>query len=107
VWGASAEHAALPFARTVSADARSFASSLSLPYCGANAGFEAATWLEDASTVASLALIPLRHGSSTDAFGLLVLGSPDPTRFAADMGTEFLMRIGEVSSAGLSRLIRA
>ncbi len=106
VWGASAEHAALPFARTVSADARSFASSLSLPYCGANAGFEAATWLEDASTVASLALIPLRHGSSTDAFGLLVLGSPDPTRFAADMGTEFLMRIGEVSSAGLSRLIR-
>ena len=35
-----------------------------------------------------------------------VLGSPDPTRFAADMGTEFLMRIGEVSSAGLSRLIR-
>jgi uncharacterized protein YigA (DUF484 family) len=85
----------------------SFASSLSLPYCGANAGFEAATWLEDASTVASLALIPLRHGSSTDAFGLLVLGSPDPTRFSADMGTEFLMRIGEISSAGLSRLIRA
>ena len=107
VWGAAAEHAALPFAREVSADARSFASSLSLPYCGANAGFEAATWLEDPSTIASLALIPLRHGSSTDAFGLLVLGSPDPTRFAADMGTEFLMRIGEISSAGLSRLTRA
>ena len=107
VWGAAAEHAALPFAREVSADARSFASSLSLPYCGANAGFEAATWLEDPSTIASLALIPLRHGSSTDAFGLLVLGSPDPTRFAADMGTDFLMRIGEISSAGLSRLTRA
>ncbi|OYY62741.1 MAG: hypothetical protein B7Y51_08045 [Burkholderiales bacterium 28-67-8] len=107
VWGAAAEHAALPFAREVSADARSFASSLSLPYCGANAGFEAATWLDDPSTIASLALIPLRHGSSTDAFGLLVLGSPDPTRFAADMGTEFLMRIGEISSAGLSRLTRA
>jgi len=107
VWGAAAEHAALPFAREVSSDARSFASSLSLPYCGANAGFEAATWLEDPSTIASLALIPLRHGSSTDAFGLLVLGSPDPTRFAADMGTDFLMRIGEISSAGLSRLIRA
>lgn len=107
VWGAAAEHAALPFAREVSADARSFASSLSLPYCGANAGFEAATWLDDPSTIASLALIPLRHGSSTDAFGLLVLGSPDPTRFAADMGTDFLMRIGEISSAGLSRLTRA
>jgi uncharacterized protein YigA (DUF484 family) len=107
VWGAAAEHAALPFAREVSADACSFASSLSLPYCGANAGFEAATWLDDPSTIASLALIPLRHGSSTDAFGLLVLGSPDPTRFAADMGTDFLMRIGEISSAGLSRLTRA
>lgn len=114
VWGAAAEHAALPvaheqareFAREVSADAKSFASSLTLPYCGANSGFEAAGWLEDAGTVASLALIPLRHGATTDAFGLLVLGSPDPTRFAADMGTEFLMRIGEIASAGLSRLIR-
>lgn len=114
VWGAAAEHVALPvaheqareFAREVSADAKSFASSLTLPYCGANSGFEAAGWLEDAGTVASLALIPLRHGATTDAFGLLVLGSPDPTRFAADMGTEFLMRIGEIASAGLSRLIR-
>jgi uncharacterized protein YigA (DUF484 family) len=34
-----------------------------------------------------------------------VLGSPDPTRYAADMGTEFLMRIGEVTSAALSRLL--
>ena len=106
VWGAAAEHAALPFAREVSADAKSFASSLTLPYCGANSGFEAAGWLEDAGTVASLALIPLRHGATTEAFGLLILGSPDPTRFAADMGTEFLMRIGEIASASLSRLIR-
>ena len=71
--------------------------------------FYAATasgWPVRRALIASLALIPLRHGSSTEAFGLLVLGSPDPTRFAADMGTEFLMRIGEVSSAGLSRLIR-
>ncbi len=115
VWGAAPEHAGLPaahetareFAREVSADAKSFASSLTLPYCGVNSGFEAAGWLEDAATVTSLALIPLRHGASTDAFGLLVLGSPDATRFAADMGTEFLMRIGEIASASLSRLIRA
>jgi uncharacterized protein YigA (DUF484 family) len=111
VWGAAAEQsvssADREFAREVSSDAKSFASSLTLPYCGANVGFEAAGWLEDANTVASLALIPLRHGATTDAFGLLVLGSPDATRFAADMGTEFLMRIGEIASAGLSRLIRA
>lgn len=111
VWGLAADKTSAPaereFAREVSADAKSFASSLTLPYCGANAGFEAAGWLEDASVVASLAMIPLRHGATTDAFGLLVLGSPDATRFAADMGTEFLMRIGEIASAGLSRLIRA
>ena len=55
--------------------------------------------------MASIALIPLRHGATTQAFGMLVLGSPDPTRYQADMGTEFLMRIGEIASAGLSRLL--
>ena len=39
------------------------------------------------------------------AFGLLVLGSPDPTRYSADMGTDFLVRIGEVAGAALSRLV--
>jgi uncharacterized protein len=59
--------------------------------------------------VASLSMIPLRHGGaeSTVAFGLLVLGSPDPTRYSADMGTEFLARLGEVASAGLTRLLPA
>ena len=68
-----------------------------------NSGFEAVRWLDDPSTVMSVALIPMRQGDS--AFGLLVLGSPDPTRYTADMGTEFLMRIGELASAGLSRLL--
>ena len=105
VWGAAPAFAALPFAQSVGEDVKSFAASLSLPYCGVNSGFEAVGWLEDAPTIASLALIPLRHGAGVDAFGLLVLGSPDPTRYSADMGTEFLMRIGEVASAGLSRLL--
>jgi uncharacterized protein len=35
----------------------------------------------------------------------LVVGSPDPTRYSADMGTDFLQRIGEIASAGLSRLL--
>ena len=39
------------------------------------------------------------------AFGLLVLASPDPTRYSADMGTEFLARIGEIASAALTRLL--
>lgn len=107
VWGAAPAFASLPFAKEVSADAKSFASSLALPYCGVNAGFEAAQWLEDPAAVMSVALIPLRHGAGNDAFGMLVLASPDPTRYSADMGTEFLMRIGEIASAGLSRLLPA
>jgi uncharacterized protein len=105
LWNVDAEHAGLPVAQGASSDIRSFAESLTAPYCGANAGFEAATWLEDSSTVASLAMIALHHGGS--AVGLLVLGSPDPTRYGADMGTEFLSRVGEIASAGVSRLFHA
>ncbi len=85
-----------------SEDVRSFAASLTLPYCGVNAGFEAARWLDEPASVMSLAMIPLRQGDT--CFGLLVLGSPDPTRYAADLGTDFLMRIGEMASAALARL---
>ncbi len=106
LWGLNAEHHGADYTAAASDDVKSLAASLTLPYCGVNAGFEASEWLDDASTVASIAMIPLRSGldDQADAFGLLVLGSPDPTRYAVDMGTEFLMRIGEVSSAALSRL---
>jgi uncharacterized protein len=107
LWGADARFEGEAFTSAVTEDVKSFAASLALPYCGVNAGFEAVHWLDDASTVMSLAMIPLRHGNAAGvdgAFGLLVLGSPDPTRYSAEMGTEFLMRIGEVASAGLSRL---
>ena len=104
LWGVAREHEAAEFAASVSPDVRSFASSLSQPYCGVNSGFEAAQWFDDPAGVTSLALIPLRDNDSTPAFGLLVLGSPDPTRYSADMGTEFLVRIGEIASAGLYRL---
>jgi uncharacterized protein YigA (DUF484 family) len=107
VWGGAEAFAALGFARGVGDDARTFASSLATPYCGANTGFEAVQWLEAPTQALSIALIPLRHESLTGAFGLLVLASPDPTRYTADMGTEFLARIGEVASAALSRLLPA
>lgn len=100
LWGVDAAHA-----QAASADVKSFANSLTAPYCGVNAGFEAAQWLGDEpGSTMSLAMIPLRTAAGDDAFGLLVLGSPDPTRYSAEMGTEFLARIGEVSAAALSRL---
>ena len=109
VWGAALEHADEAFAAPVSDDAKSFAASLTLPYCGANTGFEAAGWLEDSASVTSLAMIPLRTLGAVagpgGTFGLLVLGSPDPTRYAPDMGIDFLQRIGETASAALSRLL--
>ena len=38
------------------------------------------------------------------AFGLMVLASPDSQRFHAGMGTDFLERMAELGSAALSRL---
>lgn len=93
----------LPCAQAVSDDARSFAGSLTMPYCGVNAGFEASRWLDDGNSMASVALLPLHHGES--CFGLLVLGSPDPTRYTADMGVDFLVQVAEIASAALSRLL--
>ena len=104
VWGVSAEFADQAFARGASDDAQAFATSLSQPYCGPNPGLEAALWLDDPAAANSLALIPLRAGAAPEAFGLLVLASSDPQRFTADMGTDFLERIGELASAALARL---
>jgi uncharacterized protein len=111
IWGAAAAFASLDFARPVGDDIKSFASSLTLPYCGVNSGFEASQWLEEPTAARSMALIPLRADSAdatvTSAFGMLVLASPDQTRYTADMGTEFLVRIGEIASAALSRVLPA
>ena len=110
VWDVAPAYAGEDFARGVSEDARTFASSLTQPYCGVNSGFEAVDWLEDRTMAMSVALIPLREGSVqtvSPAFGMLVLASPDPQRFTAGMGTDFLERIAEMAAASLSRLRHA
>ena len=107
VWGVAPQHQSAAFASGVSEDTRAFAASLTMPFCGPNLGFEATAWLPQPEVVQSMALLPLREGtidSTTPAFGLLVLGSPDPQRFDATMGTEFLSRMAELASAALARL---
>ena len=107
LWDVAADYAAEPYAQGVSEDLKSFASSLTEPFCGLNTGFESVNWLETPAAITSLALIPLRmgpSGSSAPAFGLLVLASGDAQRFTSGMGTDFLARIGELASAALSRL---
>jgi len=109
VWEVAAPYIDADFTQGASEDARAFASSLTMPFCGPNLGFEPAAWLanEAGEPAQSLALLPLREGaidSATPAFGLLVLGSQDPHRFDATMGTEFLSRMAELASAALLRL---
>ena len=104
LWDVAEVYANEPFAQGASEDIRSLASSLTVPYCGVNAGFDAVKWLEDPDNVASLSLIPLRNGATSPAFGMLVLASPDSQRYQAGMATDFLERIAELASASLSRV---
>lgn len=106
LWGVDAAVAPAAFVLEEPAAVRRFAESLTLPLCGLNTGeVEAVRWMEP--PVLSLACIPLwsEHAEGDGAFGLLVLGSPDATRFQPDMGVDFLVRIGEVAAAALSRLL--
>ena len=104
VWAVSSRYADEPYVMGPGSDVQTFAASLALPYCGINAGFEAAGWLPEPALAESLALIPLRIAPDAPVLGLLVLASPDAQRFHAGMGTEFLERLGEMAAAALSRL---
>ena len=89
----------------VSSDTQAFASSLQAPYCGINSGFEAASWLPEPALAMSVALVPLREDATSQAFGMLVMASPDAQRFHADMGVDFLAQIGDLAGAALTRLL--
>lgn len=105
IWGVAEEYAHTWYAAEVSEDAKIFCNGLTAPYCGANQDFEAASWLEDAASVQSIAMLPLRVGGAPEAFGLLVLGSADPHRFTAEMATDYLSKIGEIASAAMTCLL--
>ena len=80
--------------------ARDVARAMTVPTCGlaAEAFFQnanVANALPDVANANSLAVIPLPN------VGLLVLASDDPNRFTAQMGTEFLTRLGELAHAAL------
>ena len=114
LWDVAPAYAHEAFAQGASDDVRALATSLTMPFCGPNLGFEAASWLpgggiahEDGSGAQSLALLPLRDGpmaSATPAFGRLVLASHDVHRFDATMGVDFLSNMTEMASAALARL---
>jgi len=76
--------------------------ALAKPYCGPAEGSPAIEWLN--ASMQSLACIALRPEGGRNAFGVLVLGSEDASRFTEDMGTDYLETIGRLASAGLQRL---
>jgi uncharacterized protein len=72
--------------------------ALKQPYCGAPNDKIDDTWFIEAPE--SVAIIPLQND---DKIGFLALSSEDKNRFFAEMGTDFLTKIGEILSAALSR----
>jgi len=87
----------------VPAELRDKAENMGAPLCGAAAGSPFLGWFgEAADHVRSIALIPL---GQTRTLGLLALGSEDPQRFFAEMGTLYLRRIGELTAGALAARI--
>jgi uncharacterized protein len=106
LWRLPEVHQSLACAAEVPATIHTRIDELRQPYCGLNAEVPEAAWLAaGGSQTRSLALLPMRVGAAPESFGLLVLGSPDPARFQASMGTAYLERIAETASAALSRLL--
>lgn len=93
------------FAETTSEDVQLFAKGMSTPFCGKNQDFEAAAWIDTDQAILSIAMLPLRIAPDAPTFGMLVLGSPDPSRFTKDMATDFLVKIADTTSAALLCLI--
>jgi uncharacterized protein len=82
----------------VSEQTKTWIATLQLPYCGATPANANDDWFIEPA--ASIALIPLQLAQN---IGFLALASNDKNHFFAEMGTDFLVKIGEILSAALSR----
>lgn len=104
LWDVKPDHTTAWFAAEAG-DALAFTDRQKLPLCGAAADKPGVPWLDSATTIQSVALVPLRKSRSDRSFGLLVLGSSNPQRFSSELATDFLVLIGEIASAHLQSLI--
>ena len=102
LWGKVPEQSYLPELAATSPELRDHASQLSAPYCGHASPFESREWFESGDALKSFAALPLR---TAQTFGLLALGSDDPQRFHAGMGTVFLTRLAELASVAAARFL--
>ena len=98
IWGAAQPGA--PESAPVEAELQDQAAAMGAPQCGPAAGNPFLPWFREAEAhVRSIALVPL---GQTRTIGLLALGSEDPQRFFAEMGTLYLRRIGELAAGALA-----
>ncbi len=104
LWHVAKEYEHAWFANPASDAIHLFTKSLQAPFCGENNDFEAAGWID--APVNSLAMLPLRwhDGVYNEVMGLLVLGSPDKTRFTSQMSTQILTHIADTASAAFAYL---
>ncbi len=102
LWGRVPEQSYLPELAATTQELRDYATALGAPYCGPHAPFDSRDWFEGAQGLASYAFLPLR---THQTFGLLALGSDDPQRFHAGMGTMHLMRLSELASVATARFL--
>jgi uncharacterized protein len=99
VWGTPVPEGR-PEGSPVNAEMRDQAETMGAPQCGPAAGSPFLPWFSEAQEhIRSLALVPL---GQTRTIGMLALGSEDPQRFYAEMGTLFLRRIGELAAGAIA-----
>lgn len=104
LWGKVPEQSYLPELAATSSEIRAYADQLGQPYCGPVAAFESREWFEDGDILQSFAFLPLR---TAQTFGVLALGSSDPDRFHAGMGTLYQTRLAELASVATARFLPA
>ncbi len=85
----------------VSEEAKTWITALEQPFCGQPPEMVAEDWFIDSA--ASVAIVPLHN---RETIGFLALASDNGDRFYADMGTDYLTKIGEIISAALSRYLQ-
>ena len=102
LWGNVPGQSYLPELAAASPESRDYAAMLGAPYCGNQVLGEVREWFEDAPSLASFALLPLRTDTT---FGLLALASDDASRFFTGMGTMYLTRLAELASVTTARFL--
>jgi len=80
-----------------------FAASLAAPYCAHHPMFDSMQWFGDTQPpLQSFAYVALGDDNPR---GLLALASEDAERFYPEMGTLYLQRLGEITTAAISRYL--